>query len=36
MRLPVQGLSTITPGQAAVLAALNIKKPTHNAQMSLL
>ncbi|MFT7773826.1 IS1634 family transposase [Roseateles sp.] len=33
---PVQGLSTITPGQAAVLAALNIKKPTHDARMSLL
>ena len=33
---PVQGLSTITPAQAAVLAALNIKKPTHNTQMSLL
>ncbi|MFY3385246.1 IS1634 family transposase [Paracidovorax sp. MALMAid1276] len=33
---PVQGLSTITPAQAAVLAALNIKKPTHDAQMSLL
>ena len=32
----VQGLSTITSGQAQVLAALNIKKPTHDAQMSLL
>lgn len=32
----VQGLSTITCGQAQVLAALNIKKPTHDAQMSLL
>ena len=33
---PVQGLSTITSAQAAVLAALNIKKPTHDAQMPLL
>lgn len=29
---PVQGLSTITPAQAAVLAALNVKKPTGDAQ----
>ena len=33
---PAQGLSTITPGQAQVLAALKIKKPAHDAQMSLL
>ena len=33
---PLQGLSTITPGQAQVLAALKIKKPAHNAQISLL
>lgn len=33
---PVEGLSTITPGQAHVLAALKIKKPAHDAQVSLL
>ena len=33
---PVQGLSTITSGQTEVLAALKIKKPAHDAQMSLL
>lgn len=32
----VEGLSAITPGQAHVLAALKIKKPAHDAQMSLL
>ena len=33
---PVQGLSTITPGEAKVLAALNIKRPTLDAHMTLL
>ncbi len=33
---PIQGVSTIHPRQADVLAALNIKKPTYAAQMSLL
>jgi transposase len=34
--IPIQGISTVHPRQADVLAALNIKKPAHNAQMSLL
>ncbi len=33
---PIQGVSTIHPRQADVLAALNIKKPTQDAQMTLL
>ena len=33
---PIQGVSTIAPSQADVLAALHIKKPSHDAQMSLL
>ncbi len=33
---PIQGVSTIHPRQADVLAALNVKKPSHDAQMSLL
>ena len=33
---PVHGVSTVHPQQADVLAALNIKKPTNDAQMSLL
>ena len=33
---PIQGLSTITSGQTEVLAALKIKKPVHDAQMTLL
>ena len=33
---PVQGLSAITPGQAQVLAALKIKKPAQDSQVSLL
>ena len=33
---PIQGVSTIHPRQADVLAALNIKEPSHDAQMSLL
>jgi len=33
---PVHGVSTIHPRQADVLAALNVKKPTQDAQLSLL
>ena len=33
---PMQGISTIQPQQVQVLAALNIKKPTNDAQMTLL
>ena len=33
---PIQGVSTIQPRQADVLAALHIRKPTHDAQMTLL
>lgn len=33
---PIQGLSTITCGQTEVLAALKIKKPANDAQMTLL
>ena len=33
---PIQGVSTIHPRQADVLAALSIKKPTYDAQMTLL
>ena len=33
---PVHGVSTVHPQQADVLAALNIKKPTNDAQMPLL
>ena len=33
---PIHGVSTVQPRQAAALAALNIKKPTVNAQMPLL
>ena len=33
---PVHGVSTVHPSQSDVLAALNIKKPTNDAQMSLL
>ena len=33
---PIHGVSTVQPRQAAALAALNIKKPTVDAQMSLL
>lgn len=33
---PIQGVSTIHPRQADVLAALHIKKPSHDAQMTLL
>ena len=33
---PIHGVSTIQPRQAAALAALNIKKPTLDAQLSLL
>ena len=33
---PMSGVSTIHPRQADVLAALNVKEPSHDAQMSLL
>ena len=33
---PIHGVSTIHPRQADVLAALNVKKPTQDAQLSLL
>ena len=33
---PMEGVSTIQPDQATLLAALNIKKPTPDPQMSLL
>jgi hypothetical protein len=33
---PVTGMSTINPQQASVLAALNVKKPAVDAQVSLL
>jgi hypothetical protein len=33
---PVTGMSTINPQQASVLAALNVKKPAIDAQLSLL
>ena len=33
---PIHGVSTVQPRQADVLAALKIKKPTYDAQMSLL
>ena len=33
---PITGISTINTQQASVLAALNLKKPAENAQMSLL
>jgi hypothetical protein len=33
---PVTGMSTINPQQASVLAALNVKKPAVDAQLSLL
>jgi hypothetical protein len=33
---PVTGISTISTQQASVLAALNLKKPTVDARMSLL
>lgn len=33
---PIQGLTTIAQPHADVLAALKIKKPTHDAQLSLL
>jgi hypothetical protein len=33
---PVTGMSTINPQQARVLAALNVKKPAVDAQLSLL
>lgn len=33
---PIQGVSTIHPRQADVLAALHVKKPSHDAQMTLL
>jgi len=33
---PLSGVSTIHPRQADVLAALNVKEPSHDAQMSLL
>ena len=33
---PIDGVSTINHEQAGVLAALNLKKPTDDAQMSLL
>ena len=33
---PIQGVSTIHPRQADVLAALSIKKPTYDAQITLL
>ena len=33
---PIAGVSTIAPQQASVLAALNVKKPAVEAQMSLL
>jgi transposase len=33
---PIHGVSTVQPRQAAALAALNIKKPTLNAQLTLL
>jgi hypothetical protein len=32
----VQGVSTVNQRQSEVLAALNIKKPPHDAQMNLL
>ena len=33
---PIEGVSTVTQRQTEVLAALNIKKPTHDTQMNLL
>ena len=33
---PISGVSTINDQQASVLAALNLKKPTQNAQLNLL
>lgn len=33
---PIEGVSTVNQRQTEVLAALNIKKPTHDTQMSLL
>lgn len=33
---PIRGVSTVHPRQADVLAALNIKKPTYDAQLPLL
>jgi hypothetical protein len=33
---PIHGVSTVQPRQAAALAALNVKKPTIDAQMPLL
>ena len=33
---PIMGISTINTKQASVLAALNLKKPTQDAQMPLL
>jgi len=33
---PLSSVSTIHPRQADVLAALNVKEPSHDAQMSLL
>jgi transposase len=33
---PLHGVSTVQPRQAAALAALNIKKPTFDAQLTLL
>jgi hypothetical protein len=33
---PIAGISTIAQRQTDVLAALKIKKPTHDAQLSLL
>jgi len=33
---PISGISTINDSQADVLQALNIRKPTQNAQLSLL
>jgi hypothetical protein len=33
---PISGISTITPEQTAVLAALNVKKPSTQTQLNLL
>jgi hypothetical protein len=33
---PIQGISSIAQRQSDVLAALKIKKPSHDAQLSLL
>jgi len=34
--VPISGISTINQEQAGLLAALKLKKPSHDAQLSLL